>query len=323
MKTELVKKIFMIDASKWQFIADIAMKSYGVDMSNNIQVISFIESHPDFQLPDLYMQYGNSKDMFVSHHSPIYNNLVHSHDFFEMIYVAKGNVVDNINGDDVVLVENEICIHNPNARHFIKKCDDEDLLINILISKEVFRDFVYYNVFKDKGLEGFFDKHLCANTSQSYIAFHNTTDEINSLVEMLLTEYFDESKNEMLLNTILLLLFGNLLRNYSKSEENDEILNYIRQNLSCATLKQVASYFGYHPKYLSYLIKKKSGCTFKDLLINMRFSRATYFLKYTDLSIEDISYDIGYKNPASFYIKFKQLYNQTPDQYRQKVKSCN
>ncbi|MFF1066429.1 helix-turn-helix domain-containing protein, partial [Clostridioides difficile] len=55
---------------------------------------------------------------------------------------------------------------------------------------------------------------------------------------------------------------------------------------------------------------------FKDIIHEQRLKKATTLLKSTDMSIEDISIEVGYNNQTFFYKKFKETYSLTPKKYR-------
>lgn len=316
MTDEIKRLIFASDAAGTQVLIEKAMELYGLDMTDPNATKAFLTAHPGFQLPDLYLTLGASREIFISHHSPLYNDLAHKHDFFELIYVAEGTAQDEIDGQKVTLQKGEMCIHNPSALHKITKCGPEDLLINVLISKETFHGFLYYNVIRDKGLERFFENYLqTGDTSASYLAFHNTSPETESLMDMLFHEYFSENKSEALLDATLLLLLGRLLRQYDGSE--DEITAYLIEHLDAVTLESAAAHFRYHPKYFSSLIKKKTGMGFQALITDLRLRKAENYLRFTSLSVEQIAAAVGYANASAFYGAFRKKMGLTPKAYRE------
>ena len=316
MKESLIQKVFEADNAHMQVLIDKAMELYGVDMTDAEAISSFLTRNPDFQLPNLYLKYGNSSEIYISHHSPMFNGLEHTHDFFEMVYVARGRVTDRIDGNDIHLKKGDICIHNPSAKHMIVSCGSEDLLLNILISRETFQGFIYHNIFRDKGLEGFFGEILQDSGSPNYIDFHDSDDQTEALVGMLLEEYFNPEKSELMLNATLLILFGNLLRRYHENKKSDEVFEYLNAHLADVTLESAAAHFRYHPKYFSVLLKKRTGKSFKKLIVELRLRRAAYYLKYTDMTVEDIAYGVGYNDPSSFYSAFRHRYGITPKAWR-------
>jgi AraC-like DNA-binding protein len=81
-------------------------------------------------------------------------------------------------------------------------------------------------------------------------------------------------------------------------------------------MASVADHFNYHPKYLSSLLHKQTGQTFRDLIVHIKLQNALNYLLYTDYSIEQIVDLIGYKDKSSFYSLFKKEYSMSPDRYR-------
>jgi AraC-like DNA-binding protein len=79
----------------------------------------------------------------------------------------------------------------------------------------------------------------------------------------------------------------------------------------------MAKQFGYHPKYLSYLIKEKTEKNFKELQISLKLKLACYYLVNTSSSIQDITEKVELSNLNSFYQKFDVAYSMTPKAYRQ------
>lgn len=67
---------------------------------------------------------------------------------------------------------------------------------------------------------------------------------------------------------------------------------------------------------LSRTIKQETGHTFKELLQEKRFEKASMFLRETDLPIADIMIACGYENSSYFYRKFKEKYEVSPKDYR-------
>lgn len=64
---------------------------------------------------------------------------------------------------------------------------------------------------------------------------------------------------------------------------------------------------------------KEQNISYKKLLEDVRKEQASSLLKSTHLSITDISYRLGYQEPANFIRAFKQWYQCTPAQWRKKL----
>ncbi|NYE06546.1 YesN/AraC family two-component response regulator [Bacillus niacini] len=76
--------------------------------------------------------------------------------------------------------------------------------------------------------------------------------------------------------------------------------------------------FGFNPNYLSTLLKKGTGKSFKELLQIQRLNQAALFLSNSDLPIPEIAEEVGYSSVTFFYKKFRELYHDTPYSYREK-----
>ncbi|WP_236669111.1 helix-turn-helix domain-containing protein [Aquimarina mytili] len=64
------------------------------------------------------------------------------------------------------------------------------------------------------------------------------------------------------------------------------------------------------------LIRNKIGLSIKDLMGNKRLTESQREIAFTDKSIQEISFDLGYKDPAYFNRVFKNNVGQTPKDFR-------
>ena len=64
------------------------------------------------------------------------------------------------------------------------------------------------------------------------------------------------------------------------------------------------------------LVKDKVGISVTALLSKKRLTESKKQLAFTDKNVQEITYDIGYKDPAYFNRLFKNSTGQTPNQFR-------
>lgn len=83
----------------------------------------------------------------------------------------------------------------------------------------------------------------------------------------------------------------------------------------------LAEQFHITPNYLSILIKKETGMTFTELIINKRMNAACHLLRETTLPIQNIVEQIGYSEYSYFNRLFKKRMDMTPNQYRRQFQS--
>ena len=72
------------------------------------------------------------------------------------------------------------------------------------------------------------------------------------------------------------------------------------------------------PKYLSKLIKSVSGKSAHEWIDSFVILEAKNLLKYSDMSIKSIVYDLNFPNQTTFYRFFKTKTGMTPSEYRKK-----
>ena len=182
---------------------------------------------------------------------------------------------------------------------------------------------IYRVLFHDPVLNSFFIRYQIENDKKpSFLYLQHLDKDIDHLIEFLLKEYLDNKQySHVIIESLLTLIFSFILRNYTEnsSPRNSamaEIVDYIYINHLTVSMDSLATHFNYHPKYLSSLIHKQTGQTFRDLIVNIKLQNALNYLLYTNYSIEQIVDVIGYKDKSSFYSLFKKEYGMSPAEYR-------
>ncbi|WP_240839856.1 response regulator transcription factor [Acidaminobacter sp. JC074] len=110
-----------------------------------------------------------------------------------------------------------------------------------------------------------------------------------------------------------------------KSEDRQEelitsILVYINKHYSNyeISLSDVAGEFGMTPSNLSHYFKKQTKVNFVSYIKYLRIDEAKVLLETTDLSVGEISQNVGFYAVTSFNRTFKREVGLTPLQYRSK-----
>lgn len=82
------------------------------------------------------------------------------------------------------------------------------------------------------------------------------------------------------------------------------------------TLEQVADALQVNPVYLSRTLKQELGLSFSQLLTDIRMKKAVEMLASTDLTVHEISEQVGYETQHYFSTVFKKMIGVSPNQYR-------
>ena len=88
---------------------------------------------------------------------------------------------------------------------------------------------------------------------------------------------------------------------------------HITENIS---LNELSSYSNYSVSRFSSLFKQKTGYAPIDYFMQMKIQQACQQLDFTDRSIKEVAFNMGFDDPYYFSKRFKQVIGLPPQQYR-------
>ena len=101
----------------------------------------------------------------------------------------------------------------------------------------------------------------------------------------------------------------------------EELDNYIRENVSDEISNtEIGAVFGYHPFYVSRILKERRGMTLRQYIISYRLKMAKKLLETTDRSAGEIAEECGFTDASYFAKTFKAAFGITPKEYRNSFK---
>ena len=97
--------------------------------------------------------------------------------------------------------------------------------------------------------------------------------------------------------------------------------SYIRENAGDEISNtEIGAIFGYHPFYVSKVLKDKKGMTLRQYIIAYRLKAAKRMLELTDKSAAEIAEECGFTDASYFTKTFKAAFGITPKEYRNSFK---
>lgn len=254
---------------------------------------------------------------------------MHTHNYTEISYMYDGSCLERIGSNEISFEKGQVLIIDTNAPHAVGELKDNDIMINLLISREYLHDHLLHHLSHDSILSDFFVNVFRNNTAKnSYLHVHSENSRrIPLFFNELLCECCDPSVNSTdIITSLMTLIFAELINVYEKSQANKElgansasfipIIHYLEANFKTCTRKSVADIFQIHEKYLTTLIKKNTGMTYKQLVQQQKLKYAAKLLKHSSLSISEVITESGYENATFFYGKFYEEYHMSPKDYR-------
>lgn len=96
----------------------------------------------------------------------------------------------------------------------------------------------------------------------------------------------------------------------------DYVDAHLQEDIS---LEQMAEYINVSSFYLSKLFKEEKGITFINFISDKRLEKARQLLEDTELSIKEITAEVGYNDQNYFSRIFKNKYGVSPKEYRKVI----
>lgn len=273
---------------------------------------------------DGYIQ--ENEDFKIQKHNRFAPVPTHIHNFIEINYIYSGSCTQIIDGREVTLNKGQICLIDTDVPHSINETCEEDIIINILIHKNYFRNQLLSNSLA-KGIVTDFILNVISETAnhRQYIIFKNSEfEQIHSTIcDMLLETFSPNIGDKEAVGHYLSIFFIKLLRDFDyetngqmkkQDQEIFEIMKFLESNYESITLSSLAKRFGYSPNYLSTVLKKKVGKSYSEIILEKKLNKAHHLLINSDLTINEISLAAGFTNPTFFYEKYKKRFNKLPSQ---------
>lgn len=244
----------------------------------------------------------------------------HTHSYFELIYILSGTSVQLINRNRETFSEGDFCILPPSARHLQNGFPDGQA-VKILVRPSAFTDTCTGLLKGQDMLSRFLLDSIYNENCEQYLLFRTGQNSgIRGQVLDMFQEMFSaDVYTDRIVTGMLMTLLTKLSRNWPAAVESapvknmdHEILTFLQENYSTITLEELAGHLHYTVPYCSRYIKKLFGCTFSQLLNQIRFQKADLFLKNSSLTVNQISKMLGYENPENFMRAFKKLHPMTP-----------
>jgi AraC family transcriptional regulator, melibiose operon regulatory protein len=256
---------------------------------------------------------------------------LHVHPYIELVYVYQGQCTVEVNGQQIRLNEGGIILINKMTPHTVLETGYDDIVIDIKLRHD-YLSAVFLNRLTSKSIISEFLVNSLIDKRRTSPCLHFRLEGVTKtgqILAQLMCEYFDRGVcSHDIINSYLTILFTERIRHPNHSDSalpkgsRDEVtiiqfLQYIEEHYRDCTLVEMAEHFNFHPNALSALLKKATGKSFKDLLQMQRLNKAALYLKNTDMSIEDISDEVGYASLSFFHKKFKEVFGETPRHYRE------
>jgi len=248
---------------------------------------------------------------------------MHFHAYYEVFYVRGGELTVNFEHDSTVFNKDSLVILRPQVPHSstLKSADSSRYCFGFFIERN--------NLKTERSLYDILVMALSGNTNYIYIpngisvyeSLHRITESIPYGNSFKLSSHFYEfilafldlvgtlqpnSPEELLANSSVSRTYK-LQRIISSYYKEDISLNYLAKSL-CLSTRQV-----------NRIVQSFYGCTYREIITQTKLKAAAELLRTSDMTISEISVNVGYQSLRGFYSAFKKHYGCLPTEYRKSL----
>jgi len=101
-------------------------------------------------------------------------------------------------------------------------------------------------------------------------------------------------------------------------KEFEEIRAYLEKEYRGATLEKLMEKFGRGINYYNLLFKRHTGISYAEYLKALRLEKAEQLLVTTELPVEEIARQVGYKSESHFYRLIYEKFHALPAEIRRR-----
>lgn len=230
--------------------------------------------------------------------------------------VVSGEYLHRINGKELTLHENTLCIIRPHDMHSIIAKDEKCCRhINIGLRES------YWQQISALSQKGLYEKLLNADLPMLTLSPYETNAIVKNINQLLLeTKAIDEDKILLLFLSIFHILLSEELDKPTKQENYGAIttqliaLISVPENLSLE-LKDLIDKIGYSYPHVNRVFLQETKQSLSKYFRSKKMAHAQKLLANTNYTLDTISQMLGYSSPYAFSYAFKNIVGCSPSHY--------
>lgn len=235
-----------------------------------------------------------------------------------LIYCLEGRGIIKVMDSNIELKPNSFYIIPPEIKHAYYAVQNTPWSI-------------YWVHFTGPKSENLFRKFSGNNrTAAKFISFEerriNLFDNLMNVLEEGYSSENIEFVNLSLWQLLGSFIFSSYFTEIGKEKVDGDIvtasIRYMKEHLNePLKVNLIASHLNYSSSHFFSIFKKKTGYSPIHYFNHLKIQRACQLLSFTDMSVKEISFSLGYEDPLYFSRLFKKTMNISPLQYRSEYKN--
>lgn len=306
-------------------ISSIKMKkgNYIVQIAEIFSNLSYnklrnIDDKAEVKKMGLHLKLPNVQIFQFDGHSS-WNDPAHSHqDCYQISIPFNGNTIATLNQKEKVLSSGNAIVANPNSTHSHEFNSDSSSLVILGLNREGFNNWLCDEKALKEEVNFYEDQQIFSNDIKlqmkqwftHYILKEDYQSSFMDDLEISIFQYF----------SALLRGSHNIKEPLQLVSDNhfNHVLDYIHSHysddISVETLAGIAQQSKYH---FIRSFKLATGFTPHQYVMIIKIKKAKELLTFTNKTITEISYEVGFSSPSQFYKTFANLVGCSPKKFRE------
>lgn len=267
-------------------------------------------------------------------------NQLHSHEYYEFMFVISGEIYQNIEHDRHYYPAGGCCLVSPYVMH-TEEYDTNCRVLFFKVSQEFMQNVVGFSRYFPAENSIAYDRlKEYLGSGRHFIDFIPANgyewikDHVHSIFEEMIYELSTISDSASLklalyTNQLMMELFDDvkfsntpaLSGNKMEQELFQSIRDYMMTSVQKVTRSELEARFTYSGDYIYKIIKNHTGMSIHEYGSYLCIQRSAELLSSTNLNINEIAETVGFHNFTHFYKEFKKYYQMTPREYRLRTRN--
>lgn len=263
---------------------------------------------------------------FYDCNNRIYKDLyMHWHKEMEIIYVITGKIFIRSNDKTVEGSTGDFIFIEPEAVHYIKSGNEplnfKSLVFDLQILNGSEEDFCQNKVSLPLISHQMKISDKIKKGDINYEEIKSSFFELNECWQKKKYFYQLEAKHLMFRFFYQILSGGHFsqisLESTKLTAAVKDSITYIQNHFNCElTTGIISKYVHYNEYYFMREFKKYTGKTIVEYITEYRLGKAKKLLRQSELTIEEIAFQVGFSSTSYFSHKFREMFFITPSDFR-------
>ena len=249
------------------------------------------------------------------------------HDFWELVYVDKGQVEICSEHTVKTLSQGELIFHRPNEFHAVRAQNSSPnfLVISFVCTSPAMSHFEGFHTVLEKELKPFFSSIM--HEAEKTFEIPKNDPSLRKLKKKENAAIGGEQLIKLYLEELLILLVRRIVEKKgstvfpSKESMESHLVTDIKDYIEGKTtevfrISELCKNIGYSKSYLSRIFHEQTGQTLVTYAIKAKVKKAKQLIREGNLNFTQISDLLAFDNPQYFSRVFKRIVGMTPTEFK-------